>query len=264
MNAYRPGRPATPTPFEGVNRTLSVLQERLKATLREQFVALYLGGSLALGDYVPERSNIDFVVVTRYDLSNGRVAALRQMHDALRESGGVWAERLHGSYVSRRVIRDWNPDHPPCPLVARGELTMSHHESAIVERHLLREYGIPVYGPTPYSFMLPVPADELREAVRAMLQSHWRPLLDDPEWLHAAEHQRAAIIAMCRALFNLAHGDVVSKPAAARWVRQMSGARWDEAIQWALLPAGGGTEHLHSTMDLVRYTLDQADSMEGR
>jgi predicted nucleotidyltransferase len=36
----------------------------MQAVLRDRFIGLYLGGSLALGDFDPQRSDIDFVAVT--------------------------------------------------------------------------------------------------------------------------------------------------------------------------------------------------------
>ena len=48
--------------------------------LGDQFVGLYLHGSLAAGDFNPARSDIDFVVVTAKVLPAATVAALGELH----------------------------------------------------------------------------------------------------------------------------------------------------------------------------------------
>ena len=76
-----------PTAYPDVNTFLGVLHANLKAVLREQLVALYLGGSLALGDFGPQRSDIDFAAVTRDELLPDMVASLEQMHARLWATG---------------------------------------------------------------------------------------------------------------------------------------------------------------------------------
>ena len=70
------------TPHQDVNTFLGLLHANLQSVLGGRFVALYLGGSLALGDFNPQRSDIDFAVVTHDELPPDMVAALAQMHRA--------------------------------------------------------------------------------------------------------------------------------------------------------------------------------------
>ena len=46
---------------------------------------------------------------------------------------------------------------------------------------------------------------------------------------------RFAILTMCRALYTLACGEVVSKPQAAAWAREALGTPWVQLIDRALL-----------------------------
>ena len=52
-----------PTPYPEVNGFLTLLLSHMHTVLRDQFIGLYLGGSLAVGDFHPDRSDIDFVVI---------------------------------------------------------------------------------------------------------------------------------------------------------------------------------------------------------
>ena len=53
-----------PTPYQDVNIFLNLLLSNLKSILGDHFIGLYLGGSLALGDFNPHRSDIDFIAAT--------------------------------------------------------------------------------------------------------------------------------------------------------------------------------------------------------
>ena len=59
-----------PTPYQDVNVFLNLLLSNIQSILGDHFIGLYLGGSLALGDFNPQRSDIDFVAVplTNYRL----------------------------------------------------------------------------------------------------------------------------------------------------------------------------------------------------
>ena len=76
-----------PTPYADINVFLKRLLSTMRSTLGDQFMGLYLGGSLALGDFNPHRSDIDFVAVTFDELAPERVAALQAMHTRLQAAG---------------------------------------------------------------------------------------------------------------------------------------------------------------------------------
>src|SRR4030095_11318318 len=106
-----------PTPYQDVNVFLDLLLSNMQAILGEQFIGLYLGGSCALGDFNPQRSDIDFVAVTVDELPPEMIVALEAMHMHLWATGTKWARKLDGSYIPQRVVRHWTSDHPRCPFV---------------------------------------------------------------------------------------------------------------------------------------------------
>jgi hypothetical protein len=247
-----------PTACPDVNSFLDLLHASLRAVLGDQLVALYLGGSLALGDFNPQRSDIDFAVVNRDELPPDTIAALAQMHARLWATGARWARKLDGSYVPQKVIRRWTPDHPPCPFVEGAEFYVTQQGSAVIQRHILREHGVAVVGPRPHTLLDPVSAPELRGAVREMLAQWWRPLLDDPAWLQQNSSQPFAVLTMCRMLYTYEHGAVASKPAAAGWCRQTLDTKWTPLIDWALVrPHAPHPNQLAATLSLVAYTMDR-------
>ena len=247
-----------PTPYQDVNVFLNLLLSNIQSILGDHFIGLYLGGSLALGDFNSHRSDIDFVAVTFDELPPEMIAALQAMHTRLWARGTKWDRRLDGSYVPQQVFRHWTADHTPCPFVEGDRFTVTKQGSAVIQRHIIHRYGVVVAGPSPHRLVDQVGSDELRCAQQDMLEKCWRPLLDDPAWVQQSQMQPFAILTLCRTLYTLEHGVVASKLVAARWCKQTIGKQWTALIEWALAwPHDTESSHLEATLSLIKYTLDR-------
>ncbi len=250
-----------PTVYPDVNAVLHVLLSGVQAVLGNQFIGMYLYGSLASGDFDPQRSDIDFVVVTADVLPEEMVTALEAMHARVAASGLKWAAKLEGAYIPLRAFRRYDPTDAPCPYVNEGSFRVGHLGSDwVIQRHVIRGQGVVVAGPAPQPLIDPIRADDLRRAVLATLREWWVPMLQDPDpRLHRGEYQAYAILTMCRALYTLQYGAVVSKPVAARWAQGALGERWAAMIGRALARRrdGGAVLCLDETLDFVRYALER-------
>jgi Aminoglycoside adenylyltransferase, C-terminal domain/Nucleotidyltransferase domain len=254
MSLHVPG----PTPYRDVNVFLNLLLSNIQSILGDQFTGLYLGGSLALGDFNPNRSDIDFVAVTVDELPLETIVALEEMHARLWDTGIKWARKLDGSYVPQQVLRHWTSEDKACPFVEADRFYVTNQGSAVIQRHIIRQYGVAVAGPSPQALIDPVDADDLRNALRDNLEKGWRPLLDDPAWVQQSQKQPFAILTMCRTLYTLEHGVVASKPVAARWCQQAIDKQWTGLIEWALAWSyDTESNHLAETLSLIQYTLDR-------
>ena len=140
---------------------------------------MYLHGSLAIGDFDPGTSDIDFVVVTDGQLPPQTFVALKTMHEQIAAGASKWAKELEGSYIPQRALRhDRRPG--PLPYIDRGStLAMVHQESGywVIHRHMIREHGVVLVGPPPQTLIDRVQPAELREAVRGILRGWWMPML---------------------------------------------------------------------------------------
>lgn len=244
---------------------LDALLAGARGVLGDNFAGLYLYGSLAAGDFDPERSDIDFLVVTAGELPDELLPALEAMHAGLALADGKWAAKLEGSYVPRRALRRYDPDDAPRPQLNEGRFYVARHCSDwVIQRHVLREHGVALAGPPPSALIDPVTPDDLRGAVRGILREWWEPTLRAGVWLRRGDEYRAyAVLTMCRALYTLRHGAVASKPVSAEWARGELGARWaglvERASAWR---PGAPSGDLSGAGDFVRFTLARAGSSE--
>jgi len=255
-----------PTPYPQVNAVLYILLSDVQTIIGNHFVGMYLYGSLATGDFDSQRSDIDFVVVTTDDLPSDMIQDLEAMHDRITASGLKWATKLEGSYIPQDALRRHDPTDALCPCVNEGHFYMARHGSDwVIQRHILREQGVVVTGPALQTLIDPVQPNDLRRAVLGFLHEWWSPMLHDPDpRLHSGEYQAYAVLTMCRALYTLQHGTVVSKSLAARWAQEALGERWSALIEWALARRHDAPpEYMKEILDFIQYTLERSQPIRG-
>lgn len=256
---------AGPTTYPEVNAFLERLLAGARSVLADDFVGLYLHGSLAVGGFNPEVSDVDFVAVTAGPLSEEVVAQLAQMHRELAEADSPWATEVEGSYIPRPALRRYNPAGARHPHVERGSsaLGVEQHDSDwVINRYVLREHGVVVAGPDPETMIEPIGPDELRHAVRNLLW-WWELQLEDSTRLEKDGYQAYAVLTMCRVLYTLEHGDVVPKAEAARWAQGAISGPWSLLIERALdWRPERPMDHLDDTLSFIRYTLTRARARE--
>lgn len=257
-------RAFSPTLYVDANWFLQVFLTQVQETLGEYFTGLYLYGSLASGDFVPARSDIDFLVVTAGELPSGIISALENMHNRLWAGGSKWALKLEGTYINQAALRRYNPEAGPFPCVNEGKFYLAHHESDwVLQRHILRESGVTVAGPDIRPLIDPVSPEDIRTAVRGYLREWWQPMLDNPERLQSRAYQAYATLSMCRALYTLQYGRVASKTESTRWAQQALGHRWIALIERALAwPEGEQADEMVDALAFMQYCMTQNSIQE--
>lgn len=243
----------TPTP----QALLQALLDGIRQALGGQFAGMYLHGSLATGAFDPDRSDVDFLVVTWDKLPPDLLQNLASLHARLFVSGLPWATNYEGSYIPGNALRRYDPAdcvHPAVEVDGSFGLAV-HGTDWVVQRHILREHGISLAGPPARELIDPISPDELRLAVRVLIQERWARQHEDPSRLQSSEYQAYAVLTMCRMWYTLEEGAVASKRQAARWAMQRLEDRWhplvEEALAWR---HGMGMDRLDDTLAFIQRT----------
>jgi hypothetical protein len=139
---------------------------------------------------------------------------------------------------------------------------VEHDESWMVQRHVLRERGITLAGPAPQTFIDPVSRRDLREAMGAILNGWAAQILRDPVRIGRRGGQTYAVLSICRILYTLQHGNVVSKRVAARWAQGALIDRWTPLIEgtWAGRrnpELEARPEEVSETLAFIRYARER-------
>lgn len=256
----------TPTTYAEVNAVLRHFLAETQALLGGHFAGLYLSGSLAVGDFDPRSSDIDFVVVTTATLSDDRVDALRAMHARFAAGDSPWAHKIEAVYIPREAFQPGPPPDACYPVLEKDNpFALAPLEDGWpVQVYTLREHGITVAGPKPRTFIPPVDPAAMNQAGYGIAATWLDQARTDPswlEWLHPRHHQAFVVLTLCRLLYTLETGGVISKPGAARWGHQHLGPRWAGLIAQAVAgqhAAGNASDRaIDETVALVAYTVER-------
>lgn len=247
-----------PTLYPGVNEFIERLLTVVKRILGKQFVGMYLYGSLALGDFDLLKSDIDFLVATTGDLSGQTVASLAEMHARIAAGESRWATELEGSYIPIKALRRYDPADTHHSHIDRGDsLRVEQHDTDwVIQRYVLREFGVTVVGPDPHTLIDPIEPDDLRRAILDLMW-WWELQIKDTSRVQKSGYQAYAVLSMCRILYTLKEEKILTKPAAARWAQQNLDPRWTGLIERALTwQPGEEMDRLPDTLDFIGYTLN--------
>lgn len=256
---------STPTSYPDVNSILNLLHAKVKETLGNQLVGMYLFGSLANGDF-DQDSDIDVMVVTYTEPPNESFARLAEMHTQIAELDSPWAIQLEVSYIPKEALRRFDPANIRHPHLDRGHNQklhlMEHANDWIIQRYIVRERGIILYGPDPKTLIDPVPPRDFQQAIIDVTPLWFNPILEDPSPINNRGYQSFFVLSICRIIYTLKYGEIISKKAAKEWANENLDERWlpliERAWEGRRNPGLKATpEDIAGTLDMMRYALTQ-------
>ncbi|MCH8813797.1 MAG: nucleotidyltransferase domain-containing protein [Chloroflexi bacterium] len=92
-----------------VSSLLDDLLAGVRAALGDNFLGFYLRGSLALGGFDPEASDVDILIVTERGVSDPEFEALARLHRRISPDDNEYGLRYDVSYIDRDSIRRFEP-----------------------------------------------------------------------------------------------------------------------------------------------------------
>lgn len=220
---------------EEVKEILDILLSGVQSSLKNNLVGVYLRGSLAVGDFISETSDIDILAVTEKPVDGAEFAALASLHAQLAALPNAYANRIEIAYIDRAALKRFRAGlrHP---TLGQGEFLTKceHHSNWVLERWTVREYGVTLFGPNPQSLIDPISSNNLRQAVRARLNDwvEWARTLDDPEWLAPRRAAAAYVVeTMCRILYSISCGEMSNKQRAVAWAAETLPEPWGATVE---------------------------------
>jgi predicted nucleotidyltransferase len=187
--------------------------EALAGALEGTVVGLYVGGSLATGDYVPGVSDIDAVaLVERAPRPAVRKQLVGAHEDLVRRhtNGGS----VHCVYVALDDSTD--PDRTHWTW-AFGEL-FRRPLSRIARAELLHD-PVVVFGPPPSTWLPPLSQGDLRDAARAELAGYWTRALRKRAIWRQDVYVDLGLTVWARAEATITEGRLITKSEAITRLR---------------------------------------------
>jgi len=170
--------------------------------------ALWAHGSLASGDYVPGRSDLDLVALIAAPVTGEQRRDLRRAHERL-DSQEPLAAGLHCSYMVSGEQADPGQNH----------LTWAHRELyerpvSPVSRRELCQGGLCLLGPAPATVIPAVTDAELADYIRTDLRDYWYPKTALPDLWLTDIWVDLGMLTLARAVVTLREGRLITKREA--------------------------------------------------
>ena len=239
---------------------LDEIETALEGTLR----AVYLHGSLVFGDFQPEKSDVDLVVVVSSDIDDPQLTRLSRMHDAFALRHPSWRDRIDAVYVSSTALRTFRVRESPLVVISTGEPLHRTQTSPgwVMNWHLVREHGVTLLGPPPHSIISSTTQEEFQAAIRTYLHE----LLARVEDSRAPDVRAYCVLTVCRGLYTCQQGQHGSKTQAALWATRRH-PEWSDvilrAVDWQNGRVDGSPadeEPRDRQIAFVRFGVDQLTS----
>lgn len=221
-----------------VRDTVRAYLEAVDAAAPGLVGGFYLTGSVALGDFRPHTSDIDFVAVVEAPLSASTTASLAGVHARLRAQ-----PFLDGIYVTWRDLAGAPSAARPGPHTNEGRF----HAESTAQRHpvswyTLARHGIALRGPARAEIEIWTDAAVLAAWTRANLEAYWRPwrergarLLSRAGMAMLGEWAPAwGVLGVSRLHYTLATGEITSKEGAGLYARDALPSRWHRVLDECL------------------------------
>lgn len=222
------------TPYAAINELLDQLLSQIQTILGDRLIGLYLFGSLVTGDFDYDTSDIDLIAAISTDLDEKEFERLEAMHLDIMNRYKHWDSRIEIGYIAVENLQKTQAHHL-IALISPGE--PFHIKEAendwLINRFVLYEKGIVLYGPSPKAIAVPIPQEMRMHVMRGIIQK-WRDWIDHLDAIEKRPSQAYMILTMCRMLYTFKRGEFVSKKQAALWAMQEL-PEWSSLIQDALL-----------------------------
>jgi len=249
------------TPYSAINNMLTELVEGLNRLLGKKIVGLYLSGSLAYGDFLPDRSDVDLQAVVRSPVTQEELRSVEQLHRETERRYPQWADRIECSYVPLALMRELTPPVTPRPWWGFGTLYAEAQAGNewIINHYLLSRHGIALQGPNFNELIPPIDIQNVRQASARDLFQEWVPKIDDGAWLSNCHYQSYLVLNLCRILHTVIQGEPGSKKVAGQWAKAAY-PQWknliEEAERWAY---GDAMKRQADAVAFLQFAVDRVN-----
>lgn len=203
---------------------------------------LYLVGSVALNDFRPRASDIDFVAVSEKPLDTMAIDAVRRVHAEVAKRHP--RPQFNGPYVTWADLAGDPRDAAPGTHVHGDGVvsTDTHAERHPVTWQTIAQAGVALRGPDPHTIDIWTDQAGLSASIRQNLDSYWSRwhrkssrLLSKPGLATLIDWGPAwCVLGVSRLHYTLATGQITSKDGAGIYARETFPERWHQIIDECL------------------------------
>ena len=229
---------------------IALVNDRLPNTLEE----VYLQGSIALGAYVENSSDIDFIVITNRRLLEADAVVLTEIHSKI--ASQYKHPELDGVYVVRGDVGRLNLDDDQYLNYNSGKLSCSSNFDPIIW-WILKMKGLKVVGSEQPAFDFDIHSKHLLSYVNENMNSYWAQRVQKMEISITESYKLPAeeidyeiewtVLGLLRQFYTLKEHDIISKLGAGEYALLHLPNEWHPIIKEAINIRKGEKENMFTS-----------------
>ncbi|WP_042146292.1 aminoglycoside adenylyltransferase domain-containing protein [Paucisalibacillus sp. EB02] len=259
---------------------IKLLDEHFPSTLEE----FYIHGSIAIGAYEKNSSDIDFLAVMNRRLTEEDTESLNYIHKILAQN--YRRPELDGVYISWEELSKNNSksidSNGKYPFYNDGEIHFGNYFNFNpVTWWTLKNNGIKLISRDPKEFDFEVSAEELLLYVHDNMNSYWLSYIQQieknkPHLLNFMSEEidqeiEWIVLGLLRQFYTMKEQNIVSKLGAGNYGLSHLPSRWHNIIQEAINIRKGENDRMFSsdmervenTIHFSQYLIEHCNSFVG-
>ncbi len=226
-------KPHLPEPVQPtIADFIALINEQLPGWIN----GFYIVGSIALGEFNAQFSDIDFVATLTGSPTAKEIDELYAIHGAIEKKHPRW--KLSGSYIQPGALGKLDGELEPHLYYHDGVLHPNHRLGLNpVTWWELKNHGMAVVGPEPQQLPFTVDWDRLILWMRENMNSYWLRWTDRPGrilMMYTNWGIQWAVLGVLRQFYTFRENSITAKVKAARYALGCLPARWHRLIQEAI------------------------------
>ena len=210
------------------------LMERYTVELKEIFldekiVGVYIYGSIALGAFHKETSDVDFVTVINDSVNEAEKQQLVELHKKL--SDNTLGKRMDGMYIPLADLGKYNHEINEYVYCADGKADIGHWDINAVTWWTLKNQGITVIGKEVEDLPFQIKWDDVVNTMKYNVEHYWSEKAKRPYLFFIEEWVESAVVTMGRILYTLDHKTIVSKDRGLQYLLERSAKEWEPLLK---------------------------------
>jgi hypothetical protein len=219
-----------------VKSCLDRYQALLDQRVPQLVAAFYVHGSIALDAFDEGISDIDFIAVLSRAANHQEIGALEQVHHIL--SDEFPHSLLEGSYLQWHHLGHPAQEISPYPCYQDGRFHPSaQHDINPVTWWMLKNCAVVIFGLAPAMLDFKADWSDVRAYMLLNLDTYWAAFTKRPArlaYLLSDEGVQWVVLGICRLLYGLQEGTMISKRLAGEYALLRVPPRWHALIHEAL------------------------------
>jgi hypothetical protein len=256
---------------------LAEYSRALSELFGNDLVGIYLTGSLALGAWYENKSDVDCTVLLKEHPTDQQTDGIRNLHRRLNRQ--FRRVRIETHYITYKELGRWPQDIEPVVSFHDNRLSRSKFNINEVTWATLKWHGLTVYGLEVSQLQLDTTVDSLCAYVFDNVDSYWKNWFERAKKLYrplgfyylTSQAVEWGVTGISRMLYTIMERDIATKEGATEYMLGQAPEQHQRVLREAIrIRTGSGEKQFTSLfrrrnemLQYMQYAIDRVESLKA-